>query len=183
MIEAARTKARGRCEKAGFQAPDFRVMDMLAMAGALEPGFDLVFCIGNSLVHLETDRQVGGLLADCRTLLRPGGRLVLQIINYDRVLAEGITDLPRLRDGELEFRRYYDREPGGGVVFFRTELHVTGDEGERVIRNRIPLRIVTREQLEHLVLGAGFVDLELFGGFDSSPLTPGSLPLILGAQR
>jgi len=180
MIRSARSKARDLDD-----ALDFRVMDMLSMTDALDPGFDLVFCIGNSLVHLETDEQIGQLLDDCRTLLRPEGVLVVQIINYDRILAKGLTSLPTLRDdaAALEFLRAYDLDPAGRVVIFRTELRVGGDEDQRVIRNQIPLRIVTSEQLTRLVRTAGFQSLELFGGFDGRPLGPESLPLILSARR
>jgi glycine/sarcosine N-methyltransferase len=176
--------ARGKVQELEA-APDFRVMDMLSMTDVLEPGFDLVFCIGNSLVHLETDEQIGQLLADCRTLLSAAGVLVVQIINYDRILAQGLTSLPTLRDdaAALEFRRNYDLDPGGGKVIFRTELQVGRGAEERVIRNQIPLRIVTGEQLRRLVRAAGFQSLELFGGFDRRPLSLQSLPLVLSARR
>jgi len=178
MIRSAGSKVRD-----SNLAPDFRVMDMLSMTEALDPGFDLIFCIGNSLVHLETDEQVGQLLADCRTLLRPEGALVLQIINYDRILAQGLTGLPTLREDDLEFLRFYEVDPAGGVVIFRTELRVGGDRDQRVIRNQVPLRIVGKERLRRLVRTAGFQNLELFGDFDGRPFDPESLPLILSARR
>ena len=178
MIRSAGSKVRD-----SNLAPDFRVMDMLSMTEALDPGFDLIFCIGNSLVHLETDEQVGQLLADCRTLLRPEGALVLQIINYDRILAQGLTGLPTLREDDLEFLRFYEVDPAGGVVIFRTELRVGGDRDQRVIRNQVPLRIVGKERLRRLVRTAGFQNLELFGDFDGRPFDPESLPLILSVRR
>jgi glycine/sarcosine N-methyltransferase len=180
MIRAARSKA-GDLDG----APDFRVMDMLSMTAALDPGFDLIFCIGNSLVHLKSDEQIGQLLADCRTLLPPKGVLVVQIINYDRILAGGLTSLPTLYDeaAALEFLRIYDLDPEGRVVIFRTELRVGRGAEQLVIRNQIPLRIVTSEQLRRLVRAAGFGGLELFGGFDGKPLSPESLPLGLVARR
>jgi 2-polyprenyl-3-methyl-5-hydroxy-6-metoxy-1,4-benzoquinol methylase len=178
MIRAARSKARDP-----DQAPEFRALDMLAMTGVLEPGFDLAFCIGNSLVHLETDEQILRLLADCHLLLRPGGVLVLQIINYDRILSEGLTGLPALRDDDLEFLRHYDLDASGREVIFRTELRVGRHENKRVIQNQIPLRIVTAAQLTRLVREAGFRNLGLSGGFDGRPLGPESLPLVLSAAR
>ena len=180
MIRSARSKARDL-----ERAPDFRVMNMLSLAEALDPGFDLLFCIGNSLVHLETDEQIGRFLGDCRTLLGAKGVLVVQIINYDRILAQGLTGLPTLRDDAipLEFMRIYDLDPGGKVVIFRTELRVGRGADQRVIRNQIPLRIVTSGQLTQLVSAAGFRGLELFGGFDGRSFGSECLPLILSARR
>ena len=179
MIRLAREKARDLAAP-----PDFRVMDMLSMTDALEPGFDRIFCIGNSLVHLETDEQIARLLAGCFFLLRPRGCLIVQIINYDRILARGLTTLPTLYDegAALEFNRSYDPDRAGRRVIFRTELKVGREQG-RVIRNQIPLRIVTRKRLRRLAGRAGFRSLEWFGGFDRRPLDPDSLPLILRARR
>ena len=179
MIRRAREKARDLAEP-----PDFRVMDMLSMTRTLEPGFGRIFCIGNSLVHLKRDEQITKLLADCFFLLRPQGELVLQIINYDWILSQGLTTLPTLHDeaAALEFRRSYDLDRAAGMVLFRTELRIGGEEDRRVIRNQIPLRIVTEQQLRALVRTAGFQSLELFGGFDRRPLSFNSLPLILRAH-
>jgi glycine/sarcosine N-methyltransferase len=178
MILRAREKARDLSVP-----PDFRVMDMLSMTETLEPGFDRIFCIGNSLVHLQSDEQITKLLCDCFSLLRPGGELAVQIINYDRILSRGLTTLPTLRDeaAALQFLRSYDLDRSAGKVIFRTELRV--QRGGRVIRNQIPLRIVTEEQLKELARSAGFQSLELFGGFDRRPLSLDSLPLILEARR
>jgi 2-polyprenyl-3-methyl-5-hydroxy-6-metoxy-1,4-benzoquinol methylase len=79
MIEAARAKAQGLDLHTVFQ-----VMDMLAMVEQLDPGFDLAFCIGNSLVHLESEEKIQRVLMDCHRLLNPGAMLILQIINYDQ---------------------------------------------------------------------------------------------------
>jgi glycine/sarcosine N-methyltransferase len=179
MIRRARQKARDLA-----RPPDFQLLDMLSMTGSLEPDFDRIFCIGNSLVHLETDEQIAKLLADCLFLLQPRGGLIVQIINYDRILAEGLTTLPTLRDDDLglEFHRSYDLDPGGRKVIFRTELQIGAQEQRRVIRNQVPLRIVRREQLMELVRAAGFERLEWFGGFDGKPLSLESLPLILRAR-
>jgi glycine/sarcosine N-methyltransferase len=180
MIRAARAKARA----CGLQV-EFRVMDMLSMAESLEAGFDMLFCIGNSLVHLETSEQIASMLRDCRALLKPGGALVVQIINYDRILAKGETSLPTLRDESagLEFLRFYDLDRQGDAVIFRTELRVGKAGRRRVIRNRIHLRILKSAQLLDMIEAAGFGDAELFGGFDGRPFDLHCLPLVLSARR
>ena len=180
MIEAARLKVPD-----SSAAPDFRVMDMLSMRGQLDPGFERIFCIGNSLVHLQSDDRIGQLLEDCHALLDAGGTLILQIINYDRILAEGLTGLPTLRDEAacLEFVRRYELDPARGVVIFRTELRLGGEGERRVIRNEIPLRILEAGKLRELVRAADFAAVELFGGFDRRPFGLSSLPLVLRAQR
>lgn len=179
MIRLAQGKAGGR------PVAEFHVMDMRDAGRKLQTGFDLVFCIGNSIVHLEDEARIGAVLADCRRLLAKGGTLVVQIINYDRVLARHVVELPTLRCERpaLEFVRRYDYDEGSRVVQFHTELSVQEPAGPRTVSNRVPLWILTREVLERLTREAGFQRLELFGGFDSKPYSMDSLPLILSAAR
>jgi len=180
MIAAARGKAA-----AGPFPPRFEVLDMQRVRECFEPGFGLVYCVGNSLVHLESEAKIGALLRDCHALLAPGGTLVVQIIHYDRILAAGLTELPTLRSGGLEVRRSYRYRAGDPVVQFCTQLRVPAEEGrpERRSDNCLPLWILTRAELERLSREAGFRDLRLFGGFDGRPLAPESLPLVLSAAR
>jgi glycine/sarcosine N-methyltransferase len=161
MIREAGRKARG--------APgvEFRVMDMLEIGRRLEPGFSLVFCVGNSIVHLEDEGRIAGVLAAAHGLLELGGALVVQVIHYDRI---------------LEFERKYDYDPAGRRVQFRTVLSVREAGTVRRIENSVPLWILRKEALERLVRRAGFGGLEWFGGFDGRPLSPESLPLILEAR-
>jgi glycine/sarcosine N-methyltransferase len=178
MIRLAQAKA------AGTPGAQFRVMDMRDAGRRLQKGFTLVFCIGNSLVHLDSEEAIAGVLADCRRLLDPEGELVVQIINYDRILSERIVELPTLASEEpaLRFLRRYDYQPGDEVVQFRTELTVREPAGERTVSNRVPLRILPTASLEKLTREAGFARVRRFGGFDGRPLGPDSLPVVLSAR-
>jgi len=178
MIEAALDKGRSR-----HPTVDFQVLDMLKIGRVFEPGFDLIFCIGNSLVHLDTERKIRRLFASCRELLAPGGTCVIQIINFDRILAEGLGGLPTITDPAvgLEFRRAYDADADPGRVIFRTELSVgAGEKSERIV-NRIPLRIVGKDRLLTLAREGGFRRFELNGDFHGRPYDRDSFLLILCA--
>ena len=190
MIELARGKAAaigGAAAGPAAEGPaaEFQVMDMREAGRRLPAGFGLVYCIGNSLVHLESEQAIGSLLADCRGLLEPGGRLVVQILHYDRIVSRNVVQLPTLacENPRLSFERRYDYSAGDRVVMFRTELRVREPSGERVVANTVALWILGRRALEKLAREAGFQDLEVFGGFGGEPLGPESLPLILSARR
>jgi SAM-dependent methyltransferase len=184
MIRLAQAKAAEGGLRGGAR-PEFRVMDMREAGRKLEPGFGLVYCIGNSLVHLEGEEAIGRVLADCRRLLEPGGALVVQVINYDRIVSRRVLELPTLEsaDPPLRFVRRYDYSEGDRVVQFRTRLVVREPGGERAVTNTVPLWILRREALERLTRSAGFQRPEVLGGFGGEPLGPDSLPLILCARR
>jgi glycine/sarcosine N-methyltransferase len=181
MIEKARRKGRGLPVR-------FEVMDMAALTDgpswAVPGGYGLVYCIGNSLVHLDSEETILRALTGWRRLLAEGGSLVVQIIHYDGILARGAVGLPTIRDERhgLEFVRRYEYPPGGSTVEFHTVLTVREGGEQRRIEGAIPLRILKRATLEALAREAGFLDLEMFGGFDRKPLTLETLPLVLTAR-
>ncbi len=184
MIDRARAKA-GAVGGAEGGGPEFRVLDMRESGRRLSAGYGLVYCIGNSLVHLESEQAIGSVLAGCRRLLEPEGRLIVQILNYDRLVSRHVVELPTLasEDPPLRFARRYDYSAGDRVVMFRTELTVREAAGERMVANTVPLWILMRQALERLARAAGFLGLEEYGGFGGEPLGPESLPLILCARR
>ena len=56
----------------------------------LNKKFDLIFCIGNSMVHLNDNEEILRFLRNCKKSLKVGGYLLLQIVNYDRILVKNI---------------------------------------------------------------------------------------------
>lgn len=183
---------------AGSPGASFRVLDMReAPAFFAGSRFDLAFCIGNSLVHLPDGAAVAALLAGLRPLLSPAGSLILQVVNYDRILDGGIDELPAIRRPGLEFvrrlvvrdERLGDGEVRGrvpvgdrghapdpfadvGSVCFATTLTVGSGADHRVIRNETPLLPLRRATLERALLAAGYGDLRILGDFDGTPWSP-----------
>ena len=160
-------------------------MDMREAGRSLEPGFGLVYCIGNSLVHLESEEAIGALLAGCRGLLEqgtPAGGADHPLRPDPLPAAPGLPTLVSEKP-PLRFARRYDYSEGDRVVQFRTELTVQEPSGPRTLANSVALRILKREALEKLTRAAGFRHLELHGGFGGERSGLDSLPLILCARQ
>ena len=93
MIAAAKRKAG---DAGGPNGLHLLQGDMLALRSMeLEPAA-LAFCIGNSMVHLPNPETIGLFLKEAHHVITGGGSIVLQIINYDRILKDHITSLPTL---------------------------------------------------------------------------------------
>ncbi|MDU5200632.1 class I SAM-dependent methyltransferase, partial [Finegoldia magna] len=60
---------------------DAKCMNMLDI-DKLRDNFGLIYCIGNSLVHLDSTEKINEFLKKCYDKLDPNGSLVLQIINF-----------------------------------------------------------------------------------------------------
>ncbi|NDL67270.1 isochorismatase family protein [Anaerotalea alkaliphila] len=160
---------------------DARVLDMLDIP-RLDRTFDFVYCIGNSLVHLEDEKEIGRFLEGCAAVLAPGGRILLQVVNYDRVLEKDVQSLPPILNvaADLSFDRYYRYDRKAHKIAFRTVLQVEG----RTLENEVPLHPVTSAELGGLLEKAGFSDIRAYGGFGKAPYDPmESFALVLTAKK
>ncbi len=176
MIRRARERAREL-----DLAVDFRLGDMREPPAG---PFDAVICIGNSLAHLLRAEDVRRALGGMARALQRNGILVLQTVNYDRVLRDRITSLPTITadDGRLEFHRHYEYLSSGHILF-KTDLRVRdAGGGWRSFPGETKLRPVLKEELERELRGAGFEDIQFFGGFDRSPFGEDSPAMVAVAS-
>lgn len=150
-----------------------------------EQKFRCIFCIGNSIVHLGSVDEIGQALLQMHKLLCKGGSLVLQIINYDRIIKYGITELPTIRNADLglEFIRKYQYIREKGVINFNTTI-IVGEDGEKnAFNNSIELLPLQSADMLQLLREAGFVNVDFYGDFKYSPYNDNSFMLVVKATK
>lgn len=140
--------------------------NMLELSDNIKSQYDLAFCIGNSLVHLDGDKEIGMFLKDVKSILKKDGKLAIQIINYDRVLSQNVASLPTIENDEvgLKFKRIYRYNKDLNKVFFKTILEIEGKE----LENEIPLYPLLSHELVKLLHEAGYTEVKLYGDFKES---------------
>jgi SAM-dependent methyltransferase len=145
--------------------------------------FDLLLCLGNSLVHVPQD-AAARFLSDAASASSSNGRLLLQILNYERLFRNGVTELPLLRseDGTAELRRRYAWEDRRKISF-QTTLRLSTPEGPMISRNEIPLYPLYPEELWETVSAAGFGEVRFFGDFARAEFTDDSEAVVCIARR
>ena len=133
------------------------------------------FCIGNSLVHLDNEEAIQNALQNWRKLLLPGGKWVVQILNYDRILDQKVTSIPTLvgSDGTSLTREY--RHVSAGKIIFKTQLNY----GSKVYLNEVGLYPIRRAEMLRLLDSAGLKVEGEYGDFDESPWSPDSFSFVL----
>lgn len=142
--------------------------DMLKLSALLQAEYDGAFCIGNSLVHLVTTGQIEEAVKEIAAVLCLGAKLVVQIVNYDRILKNDIKSLPTLQNKErgVSFERLYSYDRQSHRIDFTGILKLP-DSTSRT--NTIPLYPLRREELEEMLAGAGFAATEFYGSFGGGP--------------
>lgn len=199
MIQQARNR-HDRHTKAGLLR--FHEMNMLDIDSKFEAdSFDTVACLGNTLVHLPGPVEIERFLQAAARLLRTSdisragetggksshhGKLVLQILNYDHLLEEKPKKLPLIETPQLRFEREYSYNTGSGIgsgvirIVFTTRLELK--QSGKTYEDSVELYPLQRRELESLLENAGFSRIQFYGGFDGTPLTPESFPLIAAAE-
>ena len=144
---------------------------------------DLLLCLGNSIVHVP-QAEAGQFLSAAAAALSPGGLLLLQLLNYERLFRNGVTELPLLRseDGAVEFRRHYEWE-SRRKVDFHTALRLATAEGPKIVRNEIPLYPIFPEELWELSENAGFRDIRFYGDFARAEFSDESEAVVCLAKK
>jgi len=103
LLEIAHQKAEQAGVKLEWFLDDIRVLKNPAMAG-----FDAVFCRGNTLPHLLNSDDLKAALRSFQRVVRPGGHLVLQWLNYHRILEKRERLVGVRESGNKVFLRFYD---------------------------------------------------------------------------
>lgn len=177
------TKAK---EKGGLFA-DFTAHDMTKIKDIFkEKKYDFIFCIGNSIVHLKSKEKIQILIQDVYDMLIDEGALVIQIVNFDRVIKNDVKSLPTIdrNDKGIKFIRNYNYKEDENKVEFKTELLVSNDGNVDKYQNSVDLIALKMEELKTMFEKSGFKDIEVFGDFTEEEFTDNSFALVIrGVKR
>lgn len=175
MVQAARQKVRNP------GLTEFLVGDMRNLGVVLaDRDFDVLSCFGNTLVHLPDEQTIESFLRQAFLLLKPGARMFLQILNYDRILINRAFTLPVLETKKFIFHRSYSLRSDGSLDF-QTEL-VDKTDGTTVT-DTIPLLPLRKNKLEALLGSVGFGEINFYRDFRKNPLSETAFMLVVEAVK
>jgi len=124
--------------------------------------FDLIMCMGNTLPHLLHKKDLCSMLSACRQLLNPGGHLVLNLLNYDRILDAKERIVGITRSENHEFIRFYDFQKPY-VCFNLLEIDWSeGTPSHKILSTK--LYPYTHLEVESALLKNNFKDLKIYAG-------------------
>ncbi len=176
MVDLAKEKAAAQGEAVHFAVGDMSEPQNLGLS------FDGLLCIGNSLAHLTKGDDLARALRAMKGVLRSGGVAVFQVVNFDRILAHGDTDLPLIERQGVRFRRTY-RPQNEEKLVFESVLEVAQPAGGcACYKNSVELRPIRKDELEELILAAGFSRIRVYGDFKYGEYGIDSQAVVISAQ-
>jgi len=146
------------------------------LAGLRVRDADALVCTGNALPHVAGVEGLRTALADFAGALRPGGLLVLHLLNHDRLLARRERAImPKVRDtdggGVRVFMRLIGYAEDDSVLDFDFVTLTRDAAGSWDLSSRRSEHtVITLDTLRAALRGAGFVGVEFFGDHNGRPL-------------
>jgi SAM-dependent methyltransferase len=144
--------------------------------------FDAVFCLGNSLPHILTLKELTRALRNFRSLLNPQGILFVQNLNYDRILAKRDRVQSSKDVGNKTFVRFYDYDEKG-VLFNILTLDKSKGTVEQKLET-VRLHPLLQEELITCLVDSGFSDIHSYSKISIEPFDAmESKDLVVLAQK
>lgn len=174
-------KARANADETGSRI-EWAETSMENAHPFLNRSFDAILCLGNSLPHLLTPEARQKAFEGFGRLTAPGGILLLQLLNYSRVLERRERVVAVNREGGREFVRFYDFEEK--LLTFNL-LTIDEQQGRlsHELRSTLLYPLEWRETLER-ISPLGLERPKVYGGLDRSPFDPkSSKNLVVAARR
>ncbi len=171
LLEEARRRAGGARWPKLVQG-DYRKLPFA------DASFDAAVCLFSSLGYLG-DEEDTKALAEIGRVLRPDGRLVIEIVHRDLLVTTfREQDWSLLGEGRLLLeQRTFD--PVAGIAQVTQTLVETS--GERESRT-YSVRVYTATELLALLAAAGFAETKCHGDLDGGPFSPASRLVVVALR-
>jgi glycine/sarcosine N-methyltransferase len=182
MLDQAQQIAKK--EKVDFE---FVYADFRKLTKYIPRQFDAVICVGNSLVQLQNEKEVGATLHEMRNALNPNGILIIQNLNFKKLMQQAIASMPlrtaKVKGKELLFLRLYtfpSKQKALLQVITLAKQHGNWDMNQHTTE----MILLPKPLFQKLLRSAGFRKLEFYGDFKFSPFNEQtSSDMIVIAQR
>ena len=172
MAESIQQKAQS------IQLPITVSTKTMQQSDQFEGNFDGIYCIGNTLVHLDNAEEIRSFFEQVYEKLNAGGVFIFQIVNFDKVLLKKDFRFPIIEKENFTLARQYDLADSGHILFTTT---VTANGEAKT--NTIPLYPALSSQLLEMLEQCGFKDINAYGNFEDKAYSVDTPALIITAKK
>ncbi|WP_265822260.1 class I SAM-dependent methyltransferase [Geovibrio ferrireducens] len=136
--------------------------DMRRLPESFSGRFSLVYCIGNTLAHCTDTADAENILGGFARTLQSGGKAVIQILNYARILKNRPLSLPLIETDRVRFVRDY--------TYAENSIKFTGTltADRQTSSSSVMLYPLTHTELSTAAAQAGFSSCVHYGDFSGS---------------
>jgi len=187
MIDRAKRNADEARVKVRFVKANFE-----QLGNKFKKPFDAITCLGNSLPHVLTDRELTATMESFASVLRPGGVLVIHNLNYDRLAGlkqRFLNPKHAHRDGrDFIFLRFFDfpcryNTDPLQLWTFNVVTLMREDKQWRLHMDATEHRPLRHRELREFVSAAGFGSVRAYGNYQQERFRKDSDLLLMVAKK
>jgi ubiquinone/menaquinone biosynthesis C-methylase UbiE len=129
--------------------------------------FDLITCLGNSVVHLDNKQEIANCFKTIYKLLNINARFIVQIINYERIEKCNIDALASIENDRIKFvRDYENNKEDNSKIVFSTKLTIK--QSGKLVTNKTNLYKLMPDSLIKILETTGFCIEGIYANYDGS---------------
>lgn len=165
MIRLARLKA-----KSAESTAVFFVDDICRLTEIEDERVNLVICRGNTIPHIRTADDINSMFSACSRVTKSGGSLILQWLNYDRILKNKKRLIGVSGDRSDAFARFYDFKSEHEITFNLLILNYDDKWTNKWIST--PLTPWTSNTIKDFLRKNDWQAIEIYGDLNRSDFVP-----------
>lgn len=159
---------------------DFKCLDLSQIGKYfITHSFNQILCFDNTLARLPNEMAIRNLFKQIFDLTKKGGSFKGQLVNYNKVVQDGILDLPIVETETMIFKRHQCLEQQCMECY----TQVSAKDGSETLTHCIPLFPIKKEQIEDLLLEAGFSLVTFYDDYKLTPYTGFEIYLVFEAKK
>lgn len=163
-----------RCIMLEFKAVSPSMLDLNMPSHS----FQQVLCFNNTLARLPNEMAITAMIGKIRDFLKPGGVFKGALNNYDYVLEGGLGTPAITETPSVVLKRQYRLEQ----QFLECYSVLIDKKSDTEQSTCIPLFPIRKAQLEEILEGNGFTQVDFYDDFSGTPYTGGSDTLVFEAR-
>ena len=140
---------------------------MQELSEHLNEKFDTIMCLGNSLPHILSQEDLYKTISGFARVLRPGGVLLIQLLNYHQILRDKKRIVAVTRNNNHEYIRFYDFLPDL-ITFNLLRIKWEGTKPKHFLSST-KLFPYTSDILEDALQKHNFSTLNIYSDLDFHP--------------
>jgi glycine/sarcosine N-methyltransferase len=159
--------------------------DFVNLSKRFSEGFDIITCLGDTIPHLKSKREIKKTFQEIYKCLNPGGLFVIQNRNYDYIVKNQVRFMPPTgsRNGTEEtlFFRLLDFNPKS-IDLSVVKFHRHENKWDSTVQT-VEIYPYFKSELESLLKAVGFKKLDFYKNYNFEDYDKSGADLIIVAEK
>ena len=125
--------------------------------------YNIISCINNRVIFIHDKTLMKKFFVDCKELLSDGGKLVLQLLNFEKFKANPKCELPELSSPRIRYKSAISRLMDGS---FNLDCCLEKNGKNIPVYEQARVYPLTKNDIQEFSKEAGFKSAQFFSGFD-----------------